>query len=101
MPSKRARYRPGLAGTVRDRPDTPLTTDHITLSDREAPGERAPSRRSDRRWPGGLSAEVAPEPDDLFGSGAKFDRLVILQARVAGGSSAVAGTVGLEGPGVH
>src|SRR5215467_15009884 len=26
----------------------PLTTDHITLSDREAPGERAPSRRSAR-----------------------------------------------------
>src|SRR5215469_5691205 len=29
-------------------PDTPLTTDHITLSDREAPGERAPSHRSAR-----------------------------------------------------
>src|SRR5215469_47392 len=35
----------GWLGPLATGPDTPLTTDHITLSAREAPGERAPSRR--------------------------------------------------------
>jgi hypothetical protein len=51
-PPKRAPYRSGLAGTVRDlgagcccvQPDTRQLTDGITLSDREVRGERAPSR---------------------------------------------------------
>ncbi len=43
-PPKRAPYRSGLAGTVRDRPDTGQLTDRITLSDREALGERARTR---------------------------------------------------------
>jgi hypothetical protein len=45
--AKRARYRSGLAGTVRDRPDARQPTDRITLM-REVPEERAPSRRSVR-----------------------------------------------------
>jgi hypothetical protein len=41
---------PFRAGWDRSRPaGYPLTTDHITLSDREAPGERAPSRRYGRQ----------------------------------------------------
>ena len=47
-PDKRAPWRSGLAVSVRDLPDTRQLTDLITLSDREVPGERAPSRRSAR-----------------------------------------------------
>src|SRR5215472_13453173 len=43
-PDKRAPWRSGLAVSVRDLPDTRQLTDRITLSDREVPGERAPSR---------------------------------------------------------
>jgi hypothetical protein len=48
----------GLAGSVRDRPDTRQLTDRITLSDREVPGERAPSRRSLRRATMSVTAVV-------------------------------------------
>ncbi len=43
-PPKRAPYRSGLAGTVRDRSETRQVADHITMSDREVRGERARSR---------------------------------------------------------
>jgi hypothetical protein len=48
-PDKRAPWRSGLAGSVRDRPDIRLLADCITLGDREVPGERAPGRRYGRR----------------------------------------------------
>ena len=44
-PPGRAPCCSGSAGTVRDRTDTRQLTDHITLSNREVLGERAPTRR--------------------------------------------------------
>jgi hypothetical protein len=56
-PPKRAPYRSGLAGTVRDQRESDHLTDRITMSDREVLGERALSR---------LVLEASPAGNDAF-----------------------------------
>src|SRR5215813_3554766 len=60
-PPKRAPYRSGLAGTVRDRPETRQFAGHITMSDRAVRGERAPSRLMAPRRPADVHAHGAPD----------------------------------------